>query len=193
MTEALTDSWPRSPAVIVPTATVPQSRAHRRQQQPHVDGGTASDNSPATVSPTLRKTDAAGALPTAGGCSRPPPPRARRRPCPPPTPNQPRMSPASQHPTIHLERSQDVPLELLVELLGRRLVGHRQQDRQRELGRAGPTPGSPMPGPVGEWFRTASDDRESSGAPSTVTRTSSLRLSPRIVIDRQRTIRCPYR
>ena len=46
-------------------------------------------------------------------------------------------------------------------------------DRQRKLGRSRPTV-APRRTPVGEWFRTASDDRQSSGAPSTVIRTSPL-------------------
>ena len=41
-----------------------------------------------------------------------------------------------QRPAPRLDPRDDAPLERLVEPLGRRLVGHRQQDRQRELGRS---------------------------------------------------------
>ena len=38
-----------------------------------------------------------------------------------------------ERPTVRLEQSQNVPLELLIRPLGRRLIGHRQPDGPREL------------------------------------------------------------
>ena len=66
-------------------------------------------------------------------------------------PRRRRLQPAAdvagvQRPAVRLDRRDDVPLEPLIEPLGRRLVGHRQQDRQRQSG-PGPTRRSPTPVP----------------------------------------------
>ena len=68
---------------------------------------------------------------------------------------------AGRHPrpAVRLDRSQNVPLELLMKALARRLVGHRQRDGQRELGRtrAAVAPCGSI-GPSASRFRTASDE-----------------------------------
>ena len=62
------------------------------------------------------------------------PPGARRRSLRPPT--RASRGRGRQRPAPRLDPRDDAPLERLVEPLGRRLVGRRQQDRQRELGRS---------------------------------------------------------
>ena len=58
-------------------------------------------------------------------------------------PRRPRLEPAEdvanvQRPVVSFDRRDHAPFELRVEPLGRRRVGHRQPDSQRQLGRARP-------------------------------------------------------
>ena len=144
--------------------TSPAAAAARRLRTASYSPGTPPP--PSLDAPDTQPAD----VPPAAGCSRlhrqaHDVVRPRRR-----LSSQPRTSPASTRPVIRPYRSQDVPLEPLIEPLGRRLVGHRQQNGQRELGR---TRAAVAP-------RRSRRRARQSSAPSTVIRISPLRLSPRI-------------
>ena len=156
----------------------PAVQTRRRQRQPHVDGDRhyTARHSPATVSRRFRRRRRCA--PRRGRLLTSPP---RRRPSP--LQLQPAEDVAGvERPASRLDRREDLPLEPWVE---------RRLGRSPSAGwpaRTGPDPTrrSPTPVPAASG-RTASDARQSTGAPAVVIRTAPLRLSPRIIIARQTT------
>ncbi len=125
----------RQAAQALPRHRLPPLRRCRRQMRPQ--------------QPACAQRDAAGRCAPSNrrALNAPPPPGAHDV----VRPRCRRLQPAAdvagvQRPAVRLDRRDDVPLEPLIEPLGRRLVGHRQQDGQRQSG-PGPTRRSPTPVP----------------------------------------------